>query len=165
MKINPKNLAITTLILVMLAEPCLGSDEINEADIRVKNDLEELANGKGNLQPLTVTYDDYDPFHGGLTLTIHGNGSVEQRFLRYDVGKTRTITAKELESLVDLLRKNRAWEQQTPERPAIPDESRAKLIISYGKDSVMIWEWFNDMGKNQRISEISGFMKKIAWTK
>lgn len=155
--------ALATL-LTMLVIPCFGeAAHASDAGERIRNALEALAGGKGDWQMLSVTYDDFHAFHGGLTLTIRGNGAVDQRSLRTEVGKTKTVATAGLANLVGLLLQQKAWEQQIPERQAIPDESQAKLIITYGGESSAIWEWYNDMGKIQRISKIRALMEQIAW--
>jgi len=111
----------------------------------------------------TVTYDDLHPLHGGLRLSIHGNGKVEQTVQRTNAGEVKTVTAGELRRLVELLYKHRVWDQRVPERQPIPDESRSQLVLTYGRHSVTVWEWYNDLETNKRIIEIREFMKKIAW--
>ncbi|MBL8483304.1 MAG: hypothetical protein JNJ60_13985 [Rhodocyclaceae bacterium] len=143
---------------------CYGQDRpAGDARLKIRDALQALADGNGDWRLFTVVYDDLHPFHGGLTLTIHGNGSVEQKSVRTEVGQTTKVSAPDLEKLVSLLRKLEAWEQRVPERMAVPDESRARLVITYGEYQTVIWEWYNDLAKNRRISEIRDLMKQIAW--
>ena len=157
---------LAVVAMIMAVMPFSSYAEGDKSDLdrqRIERAIKALGNGKGDWKLLTVTYDDLHSLHGGLTLTIHGNGKVEQTARRTAAGEIKTVTAAELRKLVELLYRHKAWEQRTPERPAIPDESRSQLIISYGNDTVTIWEWYNDMDKNKRIIEIREFMKKIAW--
>ncbi len=55
------------------------------------------------------------------------------------------------------------WQQRVPERIPAPDESRAYLTVRYKEDRLEIWEWYNDLKKNQRILPIRELMKQIAW--
>jgi hypothetical protein len=127
--------------------------------------LADVQAGKADLAPLVILYDDLHPFHGGLMLAIHGDGRVEQKAVRETAGKERTVSRQELLDLVKLLVELQAWEQKTPERPPVPDESRARLTIAYRADQSHIWEWYNDMPSNKRMIVIRERMKKIAWTR
>ena len=131
----------------------------------IRTALELLSSGRGKLELLTVVYDDLHQFHGGVTLTIRGTGAVEVNALRVNVGSPRIVTATDLLSLVELLKKLKAWEQVVPERQAVPDESRASLVIAYGDERCTVWEWYNDLGKNRRISAIRALMEQIALVK
>ena len=70
---------------------------------------------------------------------------------------------KDLKDLIEKLIAHEAWAQRVPERPAVPDESRAKLTLTVGADSVTVWDWYNDLAKNKRLVEIRDLMQKIAW--
>lgn len=128
----------------------------------VQRALKQIAVGRGDLTPLVVTYDDLHGLHGGLRLTIHGTGKVEQQAERQPVGAARAVSRENLVKLAALLVKHAAWEQRVPQRMAVPDESRATLTVTYGPHSVQIWEWYNDLEQQRRISEIAEFMKRIA---
>jgi hypothetical protein len=130
----------------------------------VKKMLQDLAQGKGELGKLTVTWDDLHGLHGGLRLTVKGDGTVSQEVVREKAGLPKEkVDEKDLKALVDLLVRHEAWVQKVPERKAVPDESRARLTIAYGGSTVTVWEWFNDLDKNKRLGEIRDFLKKIAW--
>jgi hypothetical protein len=129
----------------------------------VQEALKQIAAGRGDPTPLAVTFDDLHGLWGGLRLTIHGTGQVDQTAVREQVGQPRKVYRKELDLLAALLVRQAAWEQRIPERTARPDESRAYLTIEYGTVSTVIWEWYNDLEQNRRISEMRDFMKKIAW--
>ncbi len=149
----------------------LGSDtsgaDLNKersAEIkRVQQSLAKLASGEGDWKQFSITYNDLHAFHGGLTLTIDGRGKVTQKALRQKVGQPKEVSEKELKVLVELLQKHHAWQQKVAERTAVPDESRAHLTITYGNDSVTIWEWYNDLSANKRLHVIREAMKKSAW--
>jgi len=51
--------------------------------------------------------------------------------------------------------------KRVPERTSVPNESRVHLIIEYGTESKEIWEWYNDLQKNHRISDILARIQKI----
>ncbi|MBI3684180.1 MAG: hypothetical protein HY235_27720 [Acidobacteria bacterium] len=133
------------------------------ADAHMKNLLERIEAGKLDLTPLAVSYDDLHPLHGGLVLTIHGTGKVEQRAVRQTPGRPKLVPREDLLKLVRLLIREQAWEQRVPERAARPDESTVRLAIRYGNDQTVIWEWYNDLEANRRIIQIRDLMQRIAW--
>lgn len=146
---------------VLMREPA-GAQ--TAAPARVRGALSALAKDERAWKTLTVTYDDMHGMHGGLTLTIHGDGRVEQTAVRENVGQPKDgIERSDLQHLVALLLEVAAWEQRVPERRPVPDESRAHLRIMLDGNSSSIWEWFNDMQKNQRIFRVRELMKKLAW--
>ena len=152
---------------LFLLGPLLVSGEAQGAPpdaARLRAALLELQGGRGALATLAVTYDDMHGLHGGLTLTIHGDGRVEQRAVRQKVGHPRPrVSPKDLQQLVALLVEVAAWEQRVPPRPPVPDESQAALRVSVGGERAVIWEWYNDLAKNDRILRVRELMKKIAW--
>lgn len=126
--------------------------------------LEELQSGKAPLTDgFSVCYDDLHGLHGGLTLTIKGDGAVAQKAVRVKAGQTRKVTAEQLKALLKLLIELEAWKQKTPERPPVPDESRARLTITVGERQSEVWEWYNDLAKGQRIIKVRELMKRLAW--
>jgi hypothetical protein len=132
---------------------------------QVRTALNSLATGRGDWTTFSVTYDDLHPMHGGLTLTIHGDGHVEKKVLRMESQEPRQVSRPDLERLVSLLQEIHAWEQRTPERNPVPDESRSLLIVRSGKAETTIWEWYNDMRSNNRIVRVRDLMTEIAMPK
>lgn len=139
------------------------TDQGASAREKVQEALQKLAGGKGDLKPLAVTYDGIHGLYGGLWLTIHGSGKVEQRVVQQKAGKPKEVTREELIKLAALLVQHKAWEQRVPEREPLPDEGQAELVITYEDSTVRIWEWFNDLEKNQRIDKIRAYMQEVAW--
>lgn len=86
-----------------------------------------------------------------------------QKAVRQRVGEEKEVSQAELKQLIDLLQKHKAWEQKDVERPAVVDESKARLVIKYEDASVTVWEWYNDLSKNRRWLEIREAMEKAAW--
>ena len=138
-------------------------NDASAAGKRIQEALAKLAKGGGEWKRFSVTYDDLHGLHGGLALTIHGTGKVTQKVVRQKVGEEKEVSETELKQLVELLQKHKAWEQKEVGRPAVPDESKARLVITYEDDSVTVWEWYNDLPKNERLLEIREAMKKAAW--
>ena len=151
---------LAAVLLVAFLRP--GHADEDPPPVR-SEDLQLLIEGKGDWNQLSVMYSDMHAIHGGLTLTIHGDGTVEQEARRMKIGETKAVSREALVELVQLLMKYEAWEQRAPERPPIPDESRAWLGIALGKRGSIIWEWYNDMRWTDRILEIRELMKRIAW--
>jgi len=139
---------------------CWGQKQSQEI---IKDSLNELSVGKGELGQLKVTYDDLHGLHGGLRLEIRGNGMVIQKAVRKKVDPAKKKIGKtDLMALINILIEQQAWVQRTPERDPVPDESRAKLTIVYAGHSSVIWEWYNDLKAKQRIIVIRELMKRIA---
>ena len=128
----------------------------------VKEVLERIGDGTLDLAPLTVSYDNLHPFWGGLVLTIHGTGQTEQRAVRHPEAQLKSIAREDLLKLVRHLVRVEAWVQRVPERAPVPDESKAQVSIRYGNDQTTIWEWHNDLNKNQRIIQIRDLMLEIS---
>ena len=74
------------------------------------------------------------------------------------------MSRQDLDRLVTLLREVQAWEQRTPARAPIPDESTSRLTVRCNGAEVTIWEWFNDMPKNARIVRVRDLMTEIGWS-
>src|SRR5437879_1894289 len=129
----------------------------------IREALANIADGKLDPIPLSVTYDDMHGLWGGLTLTIHGNGYVRQKAVKVAVRTPTLVSRDGILKLVRLLLQERAWEQREPERAPEPDESKARLVVEYGKQRSEIWEWYNDLDKNQRLGKIRDLMKAIAF--
>jgi len=157
---------VLTAAVVAVNSSTVEADDAKNASAagkRIQEALADLAKGDGDWKRFSVTYDDLHGLHGGLTLTIHGSGKVTQKAVREKIGEPKEVSAAQLKELVELLQKHKAWEQKEPERPPVPDESRARLAIKYADDSVTIWEWYNDLSKNKRLVVIREAMKKAAW--
>lgn len=125
--------------------------------------LESFLDGTLPAAELAITYSDLHQLHGGLELTIRGDGKVEQQALREEVGEPRDLSGTEVAELARLLLELEAWRQLEPERMPVPDESRASLRISAGDAESEIWEWFNDLADNQRLIRIRDKMQQLAW--
>jgi hypothetical protein len=125
--------------------------------------LEGIATGALDLTPLSVSYDNMHPLWGGLVLTIHGNGQVEQKAVRHVSGQAVAVAREEVLELVRLLIRHEAWIQLVAERTLVPDESRALLTIRYGDEQTTIWERYHDLNANRRIVQIRDLMHQIAW--
>ena len=101
-----------------------------------------------------MTHQDECPAINDLTALLIEHGPA---------GKAKKVTDADWRKLVELLRKHSAWEQQEAGRPAVPDESKARLTVSYGEDSTSVWEWHKDLKSNQRLLDVREAMKNSAW--
>jgi len=94
---------------------------------------------------------------GGTTISLDGEGAYRRD--RFDpqrpLQRTETVVdASRHRALAALLVELKAWKQRVPERRAVPDESRAGLTIRCGGAEARIWEWYNDLGRLQRIARV-----------
>ncbi len=151
------------VLLLTLSAPYLVVSSALAETTAVGEGIEALLAGKLPLTELEVTYDDLHGLHGGLRLTVKGNGEVEQQAVRTEVGTPRRVDEAGVRALAELLLELEAWRQEEEERQLLPDESRARLTIRVGPTKSEIWEWFNDLEKNDRIIRVRKKLKELAW--
>ena len=152
-----------SLLCLVAAGGCVAAAAQPKDADRVRACVEDLTAGRGDLAGFSVTYDDIHGLHGGLSITIFGDGKVEQHAVRTEIREARQVSRPDLSRIVSLLRELKAWEQLTPERKPIPDESRARLTIRCRGSETTIWEWYNDMTKNARMARVKALMIEAAW--
>ena len=132
-------------------------DQVRQALLRLQAD-------DATLPTLSVTYHDLHGFHGGLILTVHGDGRIEQQAVRTQVGTLKAQVQKsDLRRMVELLVDLAAWQQRVPSAMPIPDESRAHLKIVLEGQHSLIWERYNDLASGKRIIQVRELLKQIAW--
>lgn len=137
---------------------CLSSDSTS-----IKENLQAFLDSKFPADELEITYTDLHGLWGGLQITIHGSGKVEQKIVRAQAGVPHNLTREEINQLIKLLIELEAWIQRVPERPPVPDESRAYLLIRIGELNSETWEWYNDMKDNNRLILILNKIKELTW--
>lgn len=107
---------------------------------------------------LVITYDDMHPLSGGTTIVIRGSGGVERRVRLKKESKAKVTRANvsrlQLLELIQQLIKLKAWEQHTPNRQPVADETRATLTINVNGQTSESWEWFNEISKNNRLIQV-----------
>jgi hypothetical protein len=132
----------------------------------VARNLEAYLEGRLPAEDLQIIYSDLHGLWGGLRLTVHGTGRVEQEAVRSEAEppSPRDLTADEVRQIVEVLLAMSAWEQRTPDRAPQPDEARAELYIRAGTAQSLIWEWFNDLDETGRIVQVRQKMKALAWS-
>ena len=115
---------------------------------------------------LTITYSDMHGLWGGVTVILAANGAYERierkRGAAAPHALRSTLAIARVRDLVRLLHQISAWEQRTPERPPVPDESRATLTLRAGAVEASIWEWFNDLAKNDRLLRVRSLLIELA---
>ena len=114
---------------------------------------------------LVITYTAMHPLYGGTVIEVHGDGlalrTSRRRGGRQDEIRQTTVSDADLLRLVDLLVEERAWEQQVPDRQAVPDEGKASLDVQIAGHDGGFWEWYNDMGETDRLLRISALMSEM----
>ena len=121
----------------------------------VKACLRNAANG-GTPLP-AIVYSDAHGLWGGTTISLGADGAYRRDRVDPREPPQRTevvVDAARHRALATLLIELQAWKQRVPERRAVPDESRAGLTIRCGAAEARIWEWYNDLGKLQRIARV-----------
>ena len=155
------------LLAVMFAGAvsCGNTASIKANRVSMEGTLKATLAG-GEVPPdLVITYDDMHGLWGGTAIVIRGSGSGGRRErARGDAAPEvfeTTIPREQLLELVKLLIEHEAWEQRTPDRQPVPDESRATLTVSVGGQESRVWEWYNEMAKNARLIQIKTKMKEM----
>ena len=112
---------------------------------------------------LVIKYDDLHSFHGGTTIEIGADGAATRRDLAkgQETTSAATLSAEQLKGLLELLVEQRAWEQKTESRLMVPGESKGTLSIHVGDEEAGFWEFYNDMGENDRLSRIKKAMEAL----
>lgn len=105
--------------------------------------LEAIAAGDFG-ETLALSYQGLSVFHGNGEAFELSNATLvgAQQRGRDTVNWRAVLPPETLAKLAKLLLAERAWEQQEPERLAVPDETRARLSLSIGDASAAIWEWY-----------------------
>ncbi len=120
--------------------------------------LREIARGQRPSTYLTIQYDDLHGLWGGLRISMSGDGRYEVQ--RQGRGEREAsierglVKEADIRAIASLLVEIQAWKQITPDRPPLPDESRATLTVQVGETRTTIWEWYNEMDRNDRLIRI-----------
>jgi hypothetical protein len=127
--------------------------------------LQSIVDGKSDAADMTVVYDDVHGLWGGVKMTVHGNGKVEQEVHApvEAMPEAHDITPEEVRVLAKLLLDLEAWEQRTPERTPNADEARTTLTIRVGAMESVIWEWHNEQVADKRAYAVLEKMREFAW--
>jgi hypothetical protein len=157
----PQFMLIVLIGSLGLVAACQGG---GSAQGGVERALRAVAAGNAVPADLSVVYDDMHGLWGGLTISLAG-GAYEQlergRGGSAPTVITGTVDRQQIQELASLLVDLKAWEQRVPERAPVPDESRATLKIRVGATEVAIWEWYNDLPKNDRIMQVRDQMRRL----
>jgi hypothetical protein len=152
----------SAIVLLLCVMSCQNAGLTGVRRNPVEDALKTISKNRKVPPDLTITYDDMHGLWGGTTTIIRGSGIGELRERARGDAKPQIVETAvpedKLLELVQLLIELRAWEQDTPERQAVPDESKASLTITVGERTSNMWEWFNDMSKNDRLIKIKSKM-------
>lgn len=111
-----------------------------------------------------VVYSDAHGLWGGTTISLGADGAYRRDRVDPRGPSERAeavVDASHHRALASLLVELKAWKQQVPERRAVPDESRARLTIQCGAAEARIWEWYNDLGRLQRIARVRDALQAL----
>jgi hypothetical protein len=124
-----------------------------------------LANAAKGGAPLpAVVYSDAHGLWGGVTISLGADGACRHDRVNPGGPSQRTeavVDPARHRAVASLLVELKAWKQRVPERIAVPDESRAGLTIRCGGAEARIWEWYNDLGKHQRIARVRDALQAL----
>jgi len=152
----------SAIVLLLCVMSCQNAGVTGASRNPVEDALRTISKNRKVPPDLTITYDDMHGLWGGTTIIIRGSGIGESRERERQDAKPRIVESvlseDKLLELVQLLIELKAWEQDTPARQPMPDESRARLTITVGERTSNMWEWFNDMSKNDRLIKIKSKM-------
>jgi len=154
-----QGLAFTSFLLVCSA--C--SPQTQETRPTVHRNLQAFLDGQLPPEQLRITYSDLHGLYGGLELVVSGTGEVSQETKRRSAPAAARLTDEQVRELAKLLINLRAWEQETPDTPALPDESRVVLRIVAGETESRIWERMREMESNDRVIRVRRKMQEFAW--
>ena len=153
-----EKLMTSAIVLLLFVMSCQNAGLTGATRNPVEDALRTISRNRRVPPDLSITYNDMHGLWGGTTIIIRGSGSGESREREMSDTKPQIVETVvpegKLLELVQLLIELRAWEQVTPERQPLPDESRASLKITVGERTSNMWEWFNDMSKNDRLIKI-----------
>jgi hypothetical protein len=126
----------------------------------MQTSLEAMAAGEVSGATLELSYQGLSMFHGNGEAFVLSKGTLvgAQQRGRDTVNWRKELLPKTLAKLAKLLLRERAWEQQEPERLAVPDETRATLSLSIGAGSAAIWEWYG----GRRTKAVRDFLLEAA---
>jgi len=165
--------SITFTLIILLSVSLFAIFSVENYDVSqpkklktIEKTLKLITENKLGITPLNITYDDFHGFHGGLTISITGDGLITQKAIHTQIAPAiNFVSNKNVHSLIELLIKEKAWLQITPPRTAIPDETTARLLITYDDQATEVWEWFNEMADNDRMIKIKEYMITISTKK
>lgn len=139
-----------------------------ENPVTVRKQLRLILEGDIPTGEFTVVYNDMHSFHGGKTLSVNGDTLRARYLLRQGAGRKQVdsspsvLTSDQLHALVSLLLEIEVWEQRVPRREAVRDESIAGLRTTIGEAECGIWEWYNDLGGNDRMVRVKSMLESFA---
>lgn len=129
--------------------------------------LEAIAAAERPPGDLEVVYDDMHGLHGGETITLHGDGTIQavrreppdSPQLEYEA----QVEPADLLEIVELLLDIEAWEQEVPERILVPDESMARLHVRGAGLEAGMWEFYNDLEGLGRLVRVKRALEALAF--
>ncbi len=155
-----RRLATSTVLAVLLCA-CprpLPAPEPVAPPGAVEQALRAAASGAALPPDFVVTYSDMHGMHGGMRVSLSADGTYSWQTYSQQEGLSQAegrVPEQAVRDVIALLVQLRAWEQVTPPRQPVPDESRAGLLIRVAGEEARMWEWFNDMGANNRLIQVS----------
>ncbi|MDQ3815001.1 MAG: hypothetical protein M3347_13745 [Armatimonadota bacterium] len=115
-------------------------------------------------EDLAIIYSDMHGLYGGVTITIRAGGHYERIKRQQRAGAPAvargTLTSEQVADVGRRLEVT-GWEQRTPERTPVPDESFATLTVRCDGSQATVWEWYNERGSERRMERVRDFMAEL----
>jgi len=168
-----KRLRLLILLLTACAHPRAAEQQpvpqgpVEQPQGPVEQTLRAVAGGAEIPSDFAVVYTDEHGMWGGTRISISATGAYEWRYSNRERDESQriegSITEAQLRDLIGFMVELRAWRQETPTRPPVPDESAATLIIQAGGSEARMWEWYNEMRSSpgSRLSRIAARMGEL----
>ena len=153
------------LTIALIAIAIAGTTVTYAAETAMARELKAILASRKIPRDLEITYSDMHGLWGGQTIVISGQGTGERTEKTRGSSEPRitktAIRSEDLLGFIKLMIDLQAWDQRTPERTPVPDESRAALTITVSQQSSTVWEWFNDMSRNKRLTVLRQKMAEL----
>jgi hypothetical protein len=131
----------------------------------MEQQLKDFTEGRA-CHELTITYSDMHGLWGGVTVTLSSSGAYQRLERTRGASAAHvvrgSVAAERAQAVARLLLVIKAWEQRTPERAPVPDESRATLTLQSGGAETSIWERYNDLEANDRLVRVRSVLLDLA---
>lgn len=136
----------------------------------VEGVLRAVVGGEPVPAGFSLTYTEARPPQGSLRLSVHADGTVEQRAVGEPARPPGQVTPWEWRKLAARLVLGKLWQQRTPAPDkaapdkAAPDAGRTTLTLRCGDHVSEVWEWTDELVGNGRLIRVGEALREVAGT-